>query len=161
MGGLDSGVVGRKQQEPVVGADERATVARSNRDSPAVPADIGIDDGEMHPDGQVRNRVAEDDRALEHRLGRDPVRDVDHPDLGSDPGDHAVAGADELVLQAEVGEECDHRHPWDSIRSRTAPTRPSRSCVAASTATVSPTERATREVSGPIVTAGASPPTPA
>jgi hypothetical protein len=37
-----------------------------------------------------------------------------------------VAGADEVVLQAEVGEERDRLHQRDANR-RTAPTRPSRS----------------------------------
>ena len=40
-------------------------------------------------------------------LRRDPVRDVDDLRLGRDPLDHAVAGADEVVLKPEVAQEGD------------------------------------------------------
>src|SRR5262249_59794039 len=69
--------------------------------------------------------------------------------------------AGKAVLRAEVGEEGDvgvHRAATSWRARSTAATRPSRSCVSASTATLRPTERATRLVSGPIVTAGAAPP---
>ena len=52
------------------------------------------------PLGHVRKRVREHERALEHGLRRDPVRDVDHLRVGRDPLDHAVADADEVVLRA-------------------------------------------------------------
>src|SRR5581483_1126847 len=114
--------------------------------------------GEVDADGQVRNRVAQDDRTLQHRLRRDAVRHVDHARVGRDARDHAVAGADEVVLQSEVGEEGDDRQGVESITSRTAATRPSTSCVRASATTVNPADDATRVVSGPIDTAGAAPP---
>jgi hypothetical protein len=40
------------------------------------------------------------------------VGDVDHVDIGRDALDDAVTGADEVVLQAEVGEEGDGQ--WDT-----------------------------------------------
>jgi hypothetical protein len=58
-------------------------------------------------DRHVGKRVAEHERALQHLLGRDPVRDVDDLHLGRDPLHHAVAGADEVVLEAEVAQEGD------------------------------------------------------
>ena len=126
--GFDPELVGREHQEAVVGTDERPAVARADRDRVTGAADVWIHDREVHADRHVRNRVAQYERALEHRLRRDSVRDVDHARLGGDAGDHAVARADELVLEPEVGEEGDHRHRVDFIRSATAPTSPSRSC---------------------------------
>jgi hypothetical protein len=73
-----------------------------------VAADSRVDDRQVHADRHVRERVAEHERALEHLLRRNPVCDVDDLRVGSDPLDHAVAGADEVVLQPEVGQERDH-----------------------------------------------------
>ena len=96
---------------------------------------------------------------LQHRLRRDPVRDVDHARVGRDPRDHAVARADEVVLEPEVGEERDHAslggvhqiadggdEPIEVVGRRPPRRR------------VSPSRRATRDVSAPIVTAGSCPP---
>ena len=70
-------------------------------------ADSGIDDREVNALGKVRERVREHERALEHALRLDPVRDVDDLDLRRDPLHHSVAGADEVVLEPEVGQEGD------------------------------------------------------
>ena len=65
----------------------------------------------MHALRHERQRVRQRERALEHRLRRDAVRDVDDLDLGRDPLHHAVTGADEVVLQPEVRQERDEaRH---------------------------------------------------
>ena len=81
-----------------------------------------------------------------------------------DPLDHAVAGADEVVLEPEVGEEGDeHRLPrvYDAARPAarpltagpaTATARPALECSSASATTSRPAARAAREVSGPIDT---------
>src|SRR5262249_41922480 len=138
--------------------DERATVRGAYGKGAAVAADVGVDDREVHAHRHEVNGVPQDDRSLKDRLRVDPVRDIDDVSVRGDARHHAVARADEVVVEAEVGEERDDRHPADFIRSRTAATSPSRSCVAASTATCSPTERATREVCGPMLTAGARPP---
>ena len=84
-------------------------------------ADARVDDGEVDADRHVRQRVGEHERPLQHRLRRDPVGDVDDLGLRRDPLDHAVAGADEVVLEPEVGEERDeHRPPrvYDADGSR-------------------------------------------
>ena len=73
----------------------------------ALAPDAGVDDRQMDSLGHVRQRVREDERALEDVRRRDPVRDVDHVRLGRDALDDAVAGADEVVLEAEVGQEGD------------------------------------------------------
>src|SRR5581483_3886436 len=104
------------------------------------------------------HRAREDDRALAHRLRRDAVRDVDHGRLRCDAAHDAATDADEVVLQPEVGEEGDVAVRHRSANSAIAATRPSRSCVLASSATSTPTDSATRVVSGPIETAGAVPP---
>ena len=57
--------------------------------------------------GMYGSGVAQDERALEDVLRRDPVGDVDDLRLGRDPLHHAVAGADEVVLEPEVGQERD------------------------------------------------------
>ena len=97
----------RERQQPVVGADEDAIAGHPERDRAPVPADAGIDHRQVDADRQVRQRVGEDDRPLRHGLRRDAVRDVDHLRIGSDPHHHPVADADEIVLEAEVGQKSD------------------------------------------------------
>ena len=146
--GLCTGGVCREHEETVVRPDERPAVARAHRHRAAIAADTGVDDREMDADRQVRERVAQHDRSLEHRLRLDAVRHVDHPHLGGDLCDHSVARPDEVVLQPEVGEEGDHAHGSESITSRTAATRPSRSWVAASAGYLEP-DRAARPATSP------------
>ena len=105
----------RREQQAVVGADEVAAVAIAERERPASAADAWIDDGEVNADRHVGERVREHQRALQDRLRRNPVRDVDDLGLWRDPLDHAVARADEVVLQPEVGEEADE-HRRESTR---------------------------------------------
>ena len=97
-------------------------------------ADARVDDGEVDARGHVGQRVREHERALKHVLRRDPVRDVDHLGLGRDALDHAAAGAGEVVLEAEIGQEGDEL-ACDAA-SLTAATRPSRSWLSASATTV-------------------------
>src|SRR6202035_5718316 len=49
------------------------------------------------------------DRAGANVLARDAVGDVDNLGVGAEHGDHAVADTDEIILEAVVGQECDHR----------------------------------------------------
>ena len=151
---VDTELVRREHQQPVVRADEQPPVGGGDGDRAAISADAGVDDREVHADRLVARRVAQDERALEDGLRLDAVRDVDDAHVGRDARDHPVTRPDEVVLQPEVGEEGDDGHGADFIRSRTAATSPARSCVAASAATRRPHARATRLVSGPIVTAG-------
>ena len=60
-------LVGRDEQEAVVGPDEDP-VRPAQRDRAPAAADLRIDDGEMDAGGHVRQRVREDERALEHLL---------------------------------------------------------------------------------------------
>src|SRR5438128_8194034 len=103
----------------------------------------------MHAHRHVRQRIREGERALQDASRPDPVRDVDDLHIGSEPLHDAVAGADEVVLEAEVGEEGDEHQ-----RELTASSRPSRSCEAATAATSSPAARASASVCGPIATTG-------
>src|SRR5207245_419507 len=82
--------------------------------------DAGIDNGKMDSLRHERQRVRKRQGALENGLGRDAVRDVDDLDVGRDPFDHAVTGADEVVLHAEVSQECD-----ESRHAAAESTRPS------------------------------------
>ena len=72
--------------------------------------DAGIDHRKMHPDGHVRQRVGEHERALQDGLRGNPVGDVDDLGVRRDALDDTVTRADEVVLEPEVGEERDeHR----------------------------------------------------
>ena len=106
----------------------------------------------------------EDERALEHLRRRDPVRDVDDARVGRDARDHAVARADEVVLQPEVGEEADH-HGVESTAPRARSERRRRGRRGRSSpprrAPRRPPRAAARVVSGPIETAGARDPSAA
>ena len=162
VGGVDPAeLLGRRDQQAVVGADVEAAVAAAERDAHAgrrPRPDRRPRGGRL---GEVRERVREHERALQHALRRDPVRDVDDLDLGRDPLHHAVAGADEVVLEPEVGEEGDRSRSGATLTDCTAATRPSRSCVSASASDRSPAARAASLVWGPIETAGMSAPSSA
>ena len=79
-----------------------ATARRASRSD---GADAGVDDGEVHARGHVRQRVAQHERAGAHVVAGDRVGDVDHARARAAPRDHAVADADELVAVAVVGQE--------------------------------------------------------
>ena len=106
--GLDPAELLRSRDEqPVVGPDVETAVAAPEGDRPALASHARIDDREMDAFGEVRERVREHDRPLQHPVRLDPVRDVDDLDLRRDPLHHAVAGAHEVVLEPEVGQERD------------------------------------------------------
>ena len=106
--GLDPAqALGRRQEQAVVGADEEAAVAAPQRERAPAGTHSRIDDGQVDAGRHVRERVRQRQRALEHRLRRDPVRDVDDLGVRRDPLHHAVADADEVVGQPEVGQEGD------------------------------------------------------
>src|SRR5581483_11307138 len=120
----------------------------------AVRADSRVDDGEVDAFGHVRQRAREHEGALQHLLGLDAVRDAEDVRVGRDPLDHAVAGADEVVLEAEVGQEGDDH----AERLTMAFKSPSASWVFASARTRRPAACATAVVCGPIETAAMSSP---
>ena len=99
--------LGRRHEQAVVGADEETAVAALQRQRPARAADPRVDHGKMDAGRHVRRRIREHERALEHVLRRDPMRDVDDLNLGSDRLDDAVAGTNEVVLKAEVAQKGD------------------------------------------------------
>ena len=141
--------LGRGDQQAVVRADEEPALLVAQRERAARAADARVDDGEMDADGHVGERAREHERALQDLLPRDPVRDVDDLRLGRDPLDHAVARADEVVLEPEVAQEADE-HAAEPI----AASRPATSCVSASRTTSTPASRAAAVVCGPMLTAG-------
>ena len=103
---LDAAVsLGRRQEQAVVGPDVEPPGRVAQRERASLSADAGVDDRKVHAHGHVRERVREHQRALQDASGPDAVGDVDHADVRRDARDDAVAGADEVVLEAEVGEE--------------------------------------------------------
>ena len=148
-------LVRRRDQQTVVRPDMNAARAVAQRERAPRAADARVDDRKMHALGHERQRVRERQRTLQDGLRRDAVRDVDDLDIGRDPFDHAVTGADEIVLQAEVRQERDEaRHAAaESTRAATSWSVP------ASATTSSPASRAASVVWGPIVIAGRRGPT--
>ena len=65
----------------------------------------------MHADGHVRQRVGEHERTVLDPARPDAVCEVDDLRLRRDALDHSVARADEVVLEAEVGQERDEHTP--------------------------------------------------
>jgi hypothetical protein len=104
--------LGGRRQEAVVRTDQQAALIRGpQRHRPPPGADVGVDDGQVHPGRQVRQRALEHGGGGAHVVARDAVRDVDDAGVGADPGDHAVHDADELVGEPVVREEGDRaRH---------------------------------------------------
>jgi len=74
----DPGALRCGEQQAVVRPDEEPAVRVLERERTPRPADTGVDDGEVHPDGHVREGAREDERSLEDRRRRDAVGDVDH-----------------------------------------------------------------------------------
>ena len=105
--GHSAEALGGGQEQPVVGADVQPALPVAQGESTPAAAHARIDDREVDSGGHVGQRVREHERALEHVSRPDAVRDVDHAGVGRDGGDDAVAGADEVVLQPEVGQEGD------------------------------------------------------
>ena len=114
--------LGGGQEEPVVGTDVQPSLRIAQGESTPAAPHARIDDREVDSGRHVGQRIGEHERALEHVSRPDPMRDVDHASVGSDGGDDAVTGADEVVLEPEVGQEGD-----DHELERNASTRPSRS----------------------------------
>ena len=99
--------LGCGDEQAVVGADVEPSVAAAQRDGAAVAADLRVDDREVDADRHVRQGVGQRGRAFDDRLRPDPVGHVDHLRARRDALDDAVADADEVVLEPEVGEEGD------------------------------------------------------
>jgi S-adenosylmethionine hydrolase len=111
--GLDdpAEALGGGHQQPVVGTDEEAVLlGAAQRDGPALGPDLGVDDRQVHAGGHVRQCAAQDQCAGADVVPGDPVRDVDDPRRRRDPGDDAVADADEVVVEPIVAEERHVRH---------------------------------------------------
>ena len=87
----------RGPEQPVVGSDEQPLVGRAHGHGAPLPADLGVDDGEMDAGRQVGQGIAQQHGAGPDVVAGDAVPDVDHARLGRDPGDHRVADPDELV----------------------------------------------------------------
>ena len=91
-------------------SDEHRPAADVHRDR-LVRADARVDHPQEH--GVLGNvdAVGQEQRPERDVHRRDAVRQVDDPD-GRDRRDHAVTDADEVVLQAEVGQEEDRSGHW-------------------------------------------------
>ena len=146
-------LLGGRNQQPVVGPDVNAPVCVAQRQRPPCATDPRIHDGEVDSLGHERQRVREGQGPLQDGLRRDAVSDVDDLHLRCNPLHHTVAGADEVVLQAEVRQERN-----EARHAAAESTRPATLCVSASATTVSPAPSAAAVVCGPIVIAGRSEP---
>src|SRR6202030_939307 len=92
------------QEEAVGRTDVDASLRIAESEGAASTADAGVDDGEVDPGREIRECVRERDGSLEDVAGADSMGDVDDPSVRGNRRDHAVAGADEVVAEAEVGE---------------------------------------------------------
>ena len=96
----------RRGEQPVVGADEDAgAVGHLDGDGPAGGADAGIDDREHDALGNVGDGPGERQGAGAHVVGADAVGEVDRRDVRREVADHRLDDADELVVEAVVGEQ--------------------------------------------------------
>ena len=144
--------LGGQPQQAVVRADQQAVLLRAaDRHRAALGAHLGIHHRQVHAGRQVRQGVAQDQRPGADVVARDAVGDVEDPALRGDARDHPVADADEVVDQAVVGEERDHRGHRTASR-RIASTTPSTSWRVASRSGSAPCSRSVALVTGPIET---------
>ena len=103
-------LLGGRNQKAVVGPDVDATFTVAQGEGAPCAADARVDDSKMDTKRHVGERVRERQRAREDLPRRNTVGDVDDLDLRGDLLHHAVAGADEVVLETEVRQEGDERH---------------------------------------------------
>jgi hypothetical protein len=93
-------------EEAVVGADEDAGAAgHLDRQCPARRPDAGVDDGEHDAFGHVGDGAGEGQRAASNVERPHTVGQVDDRDVRGHVAQHGLDDADELVLEAVVGEE--------------------------------------------------------
>src|SRR5206468_12056492 len=149
-------LLGGGNEKTVVGPDVEASLPVSQRERAPRSANARIDDGEVDSLRHEGERIREGERTLQNGLRRDSVRDVDDVDLRRDALHHAVAGADEVVFEAEVRQERD-----ESRHAAAESTRPLASRVFASATTTMPSARAAAMVCGPIEIAGTDAPSQA
>ena len=109
------------RSRPLSGPDVVPVLRVAERERAPRPADAGIDDREVDADRHEPDRVREHERALQHGLRRDPVRDVDDLRVRRDALHDAVTRADEVVLEPEVAQERDeHARSVTRARARAA-----------------------------------------
>ena len=100
-------------EDAVVGAD-KVVATGPDQERAARRADAGVDDSEVDGAfGKVAPGLIEKECALSDGEGRDVVGDVDDLSVWGDGGDDTFHYADEMVCQAEVCEESDHRCPLE------------------------------------------------
>ena len=154
-------------RSPLSGPTKSRPLQVAQGERAAMASHARIDDREVDAARHVGNRVGEHERALQHRLGRDAVGDVDDLRVWRNPLDHTVAGADEVVLEPEVGEKGDEHAdgvyepsaagdgPSGHRQRCDGPDEPGAECSAASATMSRPAATAAFDVSGPIETTGA------
>ncbi len=94
----------RPGKQAVIRADQDAVAGR-DRDGTAGGTHTRIHDRHVHRGRQVGDRLRQHRGAAADIARRHQVRDVDDPGGRRDPGGRAVAGRDESVFQAIVGQE--------------------------------------------------------
>ena len=98
----------RRGKQTVVWTNEnRHAVTDLDGDRAAVGADAGVDDREHHPWTQIIGGASKREPTSPGIELRDAMTDVDHTDGGRDRSDHRMDDPDELVGDAEIGEEGD------------------------------------------------------
>ncbi len=107
-------------EEPVVRPDQDVAAGCPNGDRPALSSDTGVDDRDVHPGREVRQRESEQEAAIADRVLPHRVPDVDDLRVAADREHYRPAGRGRAV-QPEVGEEADHGartlgrlHGWQS-----------------------------------------------
>jgi hypothetical protein len=105
-------LLGRRDEQAVVGPHEQPLLlGAAHRDRAAPPADLGVDDRQVHAGRRERQPAPQHQRPRADVVPRDAVRQVDHARVRGDARDHRVADADEVVVQSVVAEEGDHHEP--------------------------------------------------
>ena len=88
------------------GPDEHAGAAGDlDGDRLARRADTGVDDGQHDALGDVRDGPGQGQRSAAHVVGADAVGEVDRRDVRGQVAQHGLDDADELVVEAVVGQE--------------------------------------------------------
>ena len=100
-------LLGRRDQESVVRADQHVPPAGRDRHRQPIRAHPRIDHRDVEPDRQVRQGTPQQEGAVADRELPDLVADVDDARVGSDAEDDAAHDRRARVAQAEVGQEGD------------------------------------------------------
>ena len=96
---------GAGNQQPVVRPDQDVAASDPQGDRPSLRPDPRVDDRDVTPHGQIRQRAPEQQRAVADRELSDLVADIHDPRVRRDGQDHPMQDRSRRIARPEVGQQ--------------------------------------------------------